>query len=116
MEEGLMHICQHWGNSDCHEAVKENAFISELSPGDSVPLMACGEDLKRLDEICKNCTNNAFSIEKPECPICGTVLIERGAWFKSFSSGPVKPSEEVFIYKCRKCNRVLNSHIDFFGA
>jgi hypothetical protein len=116
MVEGLMHICQGWGDSYCHPDVSEPKLPRETGPGEPARLWPCGEEQRRLDEICRFCKHRIFTIEKPECPICEKESIEPGTYIRSFSSGPVKPSFEEFIYKCRICGTDLISHLKFFGS
>jgi len=112
--EGLMHICQRWGDQVCNPEVADLKYPKEIAPGEPIPLWPCGAELQKIDDICKNCSENAFVIEKPECPVCDTHNIEPGELIKSMAFGPVKPSQTVFLYKCRDCNRYLTSHLNFF--
>ena len=114
MIEGLMHICQRWGDQECHPEVADLRLTKRVEPGKPIPLWPCGAELRRIDEICKDCKENAFTIEEPKCPVCETYHLEPGKIIKSLKFGSVRPSQGVFLFKCRDCNRYLTSHLSFF--
>jgi predicted amidophosphoribosyltransferase len=114
MIEGLMHICQRWGKQVCHPEVADLKLPKEVEPGKPILLWPCGAELRRIDEICKGCKEYAFTIKEPNCPVCETYHLETGEYLKSLKFGPVTPSREVFLYKCKDCGRYLTSHLKFF--
>jgi hypothetical protein len=113
MVEGLMHICQRWGNLKCNTEVAELKYPKRMEPGEPIPLWPCGPELKQIDDICKGCEESAFEIDEPKCPVCETHNLQPGKVIKSMAFGPVKPSHKVFLYGCHDCNRYLTSHLDF---
>ena len=48
--ERLAHICGNWGTWGCHPYVREFKHLTERK---SIPLAQTGEELEKLDEICK---------------------------------------------------------------
>ena len=55
MEEGLMFDCINWGTENCHEKTAKWKYAKTVDEGESIPIWPVGEELKKLDDICKTC-------------------------------------------------------------
>jgi len=69
----LAHICGNWGTWGCHPVVREFKHLTERK---SVPLAQTGEQLEKLDEICKKCKSSYFIVKEETCPICDSKDVE----------------------------------------
>ena len=114
MIEGLMHLCQRWGDQVCNPEVADLKYPKKVEPGEPMPLWPCGPELRRIDEICKVCEESAFEIDEPICPVCETHNLMPGEIIKSMEFGPVTPSQKIYLNKCQDCNRYLTSYKIFF--
>lgn len=74
--EDLMKICTHWGAADCNPDIRE-FYLKETKEGEGAPMRLVGEELKKLDEICKNCKKSIFFVEEPKCPVCDNHDVEK---------------------------------------
>ena len=74
--EDLMKICNHWGAADCHPDIRE-FYLKEIKEGEEALIWPVGEELKKLDEICKNCKKSIFFVEEPKCPVCDNHDVEK---------------------------------------
>ncbi len=71
--ERLAHICGNWGTWGCHPYVREFKHLTERK---SIPLAQTGEELEKLDEICKKCKSSYFKVKEERCPICNSKDVE----------------------------------------
>jgi len=71
--ERLAQICGNWGTWGCHPVVREFKHLTERK---SVPLAQTGEQLEKLDEICKKCKSSYFIVKEETCPICDSKDVE----------------------------------------
>lgn len=104
--EGLMHICKYWGTENCYPDISNVKYAKEIEPGEDIPLWPVGDELRRLDEVCKKCDSRLFGIEKKECPVCGTKDIKwKGTKEIEYELGFIKGN----FYRCNECNTELIS-------
>jgi len=104
--EGLMYICSHHGYPLCHSHIKERYFPSEYG----VPEAPVGDELIKMNEICKQCEHAHFEIRNRGCPACGSNRISSRA-ISAVSVGPVKASHTTYFYKCEVCGKHLYSYM-----
>jgi len=97
--ESLKSICRNWGNKECHPDVSKWKSSKEIEGGENIPIAPVGKELKRLDEICKNCRFRSLNLEEEVCPNCGkTGLVEIfGAEFKE------KETIIDLSFTCKNC-------------
>lgn len=80
--DNLMLECLNRGGPDCHPDVARWKFHIKLKEGESIPTHPAGEELKELDDLCKNADPN--DLEPKEGNV---TFVKRGA-FKCTSSPP----------------------------
>ena len=108
--EALMFICLNCGDANCPPEVGKFAHAeAKRQAWEKTKVWPSHNELKKLDEICRKCQKGFFSIEKRECPVCGSSQVESG-FIKEFSYGPVKPSHTIYPYKCAACGKSLFSY------
>ena len=104
--EGLMCICTYFGSKNCHPDVRKFASVQEKKPGRKFLQLPVGEELRKLDEICKNCTIRLFEIEIKKCPVCENESIMLNSIVDIESQfGSMKGN----VYRCNKCDTKLLS-------
>ncbi len=102
--EGLMFICKKWGTAACDPRIMKLRYFQEKKPGEKIVIWPIGEELRKLDEICKNCDNRLFKFEEMECPLCKNKDIQlQGYKEVEFELGCIKGK----FYKCNKCDTEL---------
>jgi len=104
-----MSLCENKGSEKCDERVKDLELSKKTKPGKPIPEWSVGEELKKIDEICRGCKHSAFIIESRQCPVCESLNLSTSK-ITSVCSGPVKPSQCVYFYKCENCQRNLRSY------
>jgi hypothetical protein len=67
---GLMFDCINWGGIDCHPDVSVHKYAEKLKRSEDIPLWPIGDELKKIDDICKHCELRPFEIGKRECRVC----------------------------------------------
>ena len=110
--KSLMHYCFNWGDEGCHPDVSKHKYPKKLKEGEEIPVWPVGEELEKLDGICKECEYRFFEIETNECPVCGnTALLSQPEPPKIWppTSFKLQGWSEQFIYKCEKCGSYLYS-------
>jgi len=108
--EGLMFLCLNCGDSVCLAEVREFAQAeAKRNAGEETRLWPSKDELKKLDEICKECPKALFAIDKKECPACGSMGIEPLLIIiaeRDFS----KKANTVFPHKRAACGKSLFSY------
>jgi hypothetical protein len=100
--EGLMWICRNWGDSDCHPDVAVHKHPRELKEGDDTAVYPIDEELRRIDEICRQCEARFFEIERRVCPGCGGSNFSPVQGF-IIQDNKDKEKFENYYLKCRQC-------------
>lgn len=70
--EGLMFLCRNWGKEGCHPDTSKFRYAKKIEEGESIPLWPVGDELRKLDEICKKCEDRYLNISEKECPVCSS--------------------------------------------
>lgn len=70
--EGLMFFCRNWGEGGCHPDISKFRYAKKLEESESIPLWPVGDELRKLDEICRKCEGRYFNISEKECPACSS--------------------------------------------
>jgi transcriptional regulator NrdR family protein len=97
--EGLMHLCTEWGTPGCHPEVSKLSIASEVKEGEDTPIWPVGEELRRLDNICKKCKERFFIADEEQCPYCDSRDVERTGGSHNI------PGEAVaYGFRCNECN------------
>ena len=110
MARNLMDFCENYEvEKKCAPEVMNARKIEEIKPGEDTPIWPYGEKQEQLDEVCEKCEHGHFEINKMECPVCKSNLIEKRD-ISEFSYGPTKPSHTVYLYKCSECKKFLLSY------
>lgn len=89
--DGLMHLCTNWGFPGCYPDVSKLQYPKEHKEGKEISILPSGEELRKLDEICKKCESSHFKVSKKECPNCDSV--EVGTTGASFIAGTINEIE-----------------------
>jgi Zn finger protein HypA/HybF involved in hydrogenase expression len=71
--EGLAQICGNWGTWKCHSDIRELKYSTE---GESLLKEQVGEELEKLDVICKKCKSSHFIVKEEMCPACNSEDVE----------------------------------------
>lgn len=53
--KGLMFDCKNWGEPHCNTDVRKFKLASEHEEWEETEIYPMGEELRKLDEICKEC-------------------------------------------------------------
>ena len=108
--DGLMFRCRRFGDSVCDPEVREFAQVeAKASVDEETRLFPSADELRRLNEICRECPKGLFSIKKKECPTCGSREIEPLLIIiaeHDFSN----TANAVFPYRCAACGKSLFSY------
>jgi len=108
--DGLMFRCQRCGDSFCQPEVREFAQAeAKTSVDEETRLFPSADELRKLNEVCRECQKGLFSIEKKECPACGSREIEPLLIIiaeRDFSNA----ANTVFPYRCAACGKSLFSY------
>jgi len=104
--EGLMGICNYFASKNCYPDVRKFGSVQEKKPGRKLLKLPAGEELRKLDEICKKCAIRLFEIETKKCPVCENEDIILSSIVNIESQfGSMKGN----LYRCNKCNTKLLS-------
>ena len=71
--KGLAQICGNWGAWKCHPDIRELKYSTE---GESLLKEPVGEELEKLDVICKKCKSSHFIVKEEMCPVCNSEDVE----------------------------------------
>lgn len=71
--DGLAHICGNWGTWGCHPDVREFKHLTEQK---NIPQAQTGEELEKLDEMCRKCKSSYFIVKEETCPVCNCEDVE----------------------------------------
>jgi ribosomal protein L37E len=105
--KGLMFICKNWGEENCHSDISKFRYAKELEEGESIPLWPVGNELKKLDEICKRCESRYFNISKKECPVCGSSDFLKISGAKIENVNDKIKKVDVSFLTCNQCKSHL---------
>lgn len=96
--ESLKSICRNWGNKECHPDVSKWSSDIEIKEGEEPIIFPVGEELKKLDEICKKCKSRFFITDEGKCPLCDSLDVERTG-----GSHSAKGWATAYGFKCNEC-------------
>ncbi len=99
-----MFYCKFWGTEKCSPDIRHLKFFKEKKSGEKIPLWPVGEELRKLDQICKKCDFRLFEIEKEKCLLCGNKDIQ---WLGSKKIEYQFGFIEGNFYRCDQCNTEL---------
>ena len=105
-----MFYCKYWGTDDCSPDIRHHKFAKEIKPGDDIPVWPVGEELKKLDEVCRECDFRLFEIEEERCLVCRNRDLK---WLRSKKIEYQFGFIEGNFYKCDHCNTKLISQKKF---
>lgn len=102
MKAIFLQNCDFWERDFCPDS-----YLRKLRDGKEFKLPEESK-LKKLNKICSIC-KNPLRIKEKKCPLCGKTDIQLS---ESISGGEMI-SNEIYNYKCDKCDRFLYSYIKF---
>ena len=100
--EGLMHICRSWGTEGCHPDVSDHRYPKEVKDGETIHIWPVGEELKRLDDICKKCDSRVLLVEEEKCPYCDSTDVE-----STGVSGEAQGWATDYTFRCINCDEIF---------
>jgi len=95
--KSLKDICKQFGKKKCHPDVFKWSLSGEHREAEEISVLPTGDELDKLDEICKKCESSYIRGSKKECPYCDS--IEVGITGASFVVGTL---EEIQL-ECYNC-------------
>lgn len=102
--DGFIFYCKLWGTEKCSPDIRHLKFFKEKKPGEKIPLWPVGEELRKLDQICKKCEFRLFEIKEKKCLLCGNKDIQ---WERAKKIEYQFGFIEGNFYRCDKCNTEL---------
>lgn len=111
LHQCLMFQCLNWGDSGCHPEIVE-FFDHEKTkePQDDTRRLPTLDELKKLNDICKQCPKAFFEIHKKECPVCGSNQIVAG-FAPRLGNNNFKTPHVLHPYYCVSCGKYLFSGV-----
>lgn len=103
--EGFMYICKDRRTENCHPDVSNWSYPQQIENGENISPRPEGEELKSLDEICKEC-GRYLKIEEKNCPLCGDENIQ-------FLTEHQVNAQPIYDYRCIKCRSKSFSYKKF---
>jgi len=104
-----MFQCLNWGDSGCHPEIVEFSNPQETKRlQDDTRRLPTPDELKTLNEICRQCPKAYLEIHKKECPACGSNQIVEG-FAPRLGNDNFKAPHVLHPYYCVACGKYLFS-------
>jgi hypothetical protein len=111
LNQGLMFQCLNWGDSGCHPEIIEFFDFKKIKgPKDETRRLPNLDEIKKFNEICKQCPKAYLEIHKKECPACGSNNIVAG-FAPRLGDNNFKTPHILHPYYCVACGKYLFSGI-----
>jgi hypothetical protein len=107
LNQGLMFHCLNWGDPGCHPKIKEFFDLEKTkSREDDTRRLPTLDELKKFNEICRQCPKAYLEIHKKECSACGSNKVVTG-FAPQLSNNAHNRPPILYPCYCADCGKYL---------